>query len=119
MTPDRIVGLKKTSKIREYINSSLMNNLFHDPVEGDDLIYPFLVIEAKRERNAPGFRSVERQTAFPIRRLLRVQEDLRRARQSESFDPLVWFFANQGEEWRVYAATMHNGKSVRILCPKE
>lgn len=71
-------------------------------------------MEAKREDNAPGFRAVEAQTAFPIRRFLKVQNALRRA-LSKSLDPLVWFFAYQGEGWRLYAGTLEDSKVV--MCP--
>jgi hypothetical protein len=74
-------------------------------------MYPFLVLEAKRENGAPGFRSVEAQTAFPIRRFLRIQDELQRASNIE-LDPLVWFFAFQGEEWRLYSAILDENKLV-------
>ena len=87
-------------------------NLVHSPVKGDDsMAYPFLVLEAKRAKAAPGFRSIEAQTAFPLRRFLRIQEDLKEACQAD-FDPLVWFFAYQGEDWRLSAATIHDRKTV-------
>jgi hypothetical protein len=112
MRPDKIFGLSRTAKFREYIEPCLMN-LVHDPVKGNDMVYPFLVLEAKRERNPPGFRAIEAQTAFSIRRFLRIQEDLRLYRQS-NLDPLVWFFAYQGDEWRLYAAIINRGKTVRF-----
>ena len=69
------------------------------------ILYPFLVLEAKREDDAPGFRSVERQTAFPLRRFLKIQDALQKA-GTKNLDPLVWFFAYQGEIWRFYAGTL-------------
>ncbi|KAH8685482.1 hypothetical protein BGZ60DRAFT_395270 [Tricladium varicosporioides] len=109
MKPDRVIGLSRTEKFRGSIDACIMN-LVHDPVKSDDMVYPFLVLEAKRERNPPGFRAIEAQTAFSIRRFLRIQEDLRTSCQGD-FDPLVWFFAYQGDEWRLYAAVINHGKT--------
>jgi hypothetical protein len=75
------------------------------------MLYPFLIIEAKKEYKAPGFRYLEMQTAFPIRRLLKVQEVLR-ASSGADLDPLVWFFGYQGEEWRLYAGVLDGPKTV-------
>jgi len=71
---------------------------------GHPLVLPFLISEAKTERG-DSFDSCERQTAFPIWKLLRLQEELQiQAQQllSEQGGPLVWFFANRGEDWRLY-----------------
>ncbi|KAE9371916.1 hypothetical protein N431DRAFT_342019 [Stipitochalara longipes BDJ] len=68
------------------------------------LIFPHLISEAKTERG-DSFEACERQTAFPIWTLLKLQEDLQiRAGQrlEEQGGPFVWFFANRGEEWRLY-----------------
>jgi hypothetical protein len=104
MIPDAVIGLRKGAKYQEHI-ASFPVQLTHSPLKGvDTMIYPFLVVEAKRERTTPGFRSIETQTAFPIRRFLKLQIDLQKHSQCD-LDPLVWFFAYQGEVWRLYAAT--------------
>jgi hypothetical protein len=110
MKPDRVVGLSMNDRYRRYIGSFSVE-LSHSPVKKRQLMYPFLVLEAKRENGAPGFRSVEAQTAFPIRRFLRIQDELQRASNIE-LDPLVWFFAFQGEEWRLYSAILDENKLV-------
>jgi hypothetical protein len=117
MKPDRVFGLSRTKRLQESIEECVMVNLVHDPVKEDNMVYPFLVLEAKREKKPPGFRSVEAQTAFCIRRFLRIQEDLRTSCQSD-FDPLVWFFAYQGDEWRLYAAVIQDGRTARLPLPK-
>jgi hypothetical protein len=69
------------------------------------LIFPFLISEAKTERG-DSFEACERQTAFPIFALLRLQERLETASQQrleEQGGSFVWFFANRGEDWRLYA----------------
>jgi len=112
MRPDRVVGLRKTKGFQRDIASS-PHQLNHSPVSGMDMLYPFLVLEAKRVDDAPGFRSVERQTAFPLRRFLKLQEALKKA-SSKNLDPLVWFFAYQGEVWRLYAGTIVDSNFVML-----
>lgn len=110
MKPDRVIGLNVTEGFRECLKMSRWN-LESAPLKGLEMIYPFLIIEAKKARHAPGFRSIERQTAFPIRRLLHVQDALRNNSLEPGHDPpLVWFFAYQGEEWRLYSAVFLNRK---------
>jgi hypothetical protein len=113
MRPDRVVGLSRTNKFRKLI-ASCPPELTDSPIKGMHILYPFVVMEAKREVDAPGFRAVEAQTAFPIRRFLKLQDALRKA-LSKSLDPLVWFFAYQGEGWRLYAGILEDSKVV--MCP--
>lgn len=65
------------------------------------------MLEAKSEKSADGFTNCETQTAFAIRTLLKLQNDLKEAAGNDSqweTGPLVWFLMNRGEEWRVAAA---------------
>lgn len=98
MKPDMVIGLTTTHRSDRQWN----------PVKDTQMTCPFLLVEAKKESGTPGFRSVERQTAFPIRRLLVIQDRvLKTLPHSYSREPpLVWFFAYQGEEWRLYAGTL-------------
>ncbi|KAF4632991.1 hypothetical protein G7Y89_g5141 [Cudoniella acicularis] len=120
--PDRVYGLQQTKKFDRTMRK--FSNAIQDRVAGATdvtksrsiieftpfeerkrpLIFPFLISEAKTERG-DSFDACERQTAFPIWKLLRLQEELQiRAKQllSEQGGPLVWFFANRGEDWRLY-----------------
>ena len=118
MKPDRVIGLSMNDRYRRYIGSFDVE-ISHSPVKKAQLMYPFLVLEAKRENGAPGFRSVESQTAFPIRRFLRIQDELQRASENKiGLDPLVWFFAFQGEEWRLYSAILDKNKAVVRFLPR-
>jgi hypothetical protein len=75
--------------------------------DGDPLLFPFLVLEAKSEKGADSFGLIEMQTAFCIRTLLKLQADLHVAVGEQTSclgGPLVWFFASKGEEWRLSAA---------------
>jgi hypothetical protein len=75
------------------------------------VLYPFLIIEAKSEKGGTGFESIETQTAFPIRTLLKLQKDLSIA-SGISLKPLVWFLANQGDKWVFYGGTSDDSKWV-------
>ncbi|KAF2258273.1 hypothetical protein CC78DRAFT_621936 [Lojkania enalia] len=112
MSPDRVIGLNLTSSLQP---PNRFNHLTHFPIKGrHTILYPFLVVEAKKEKNAPGFKAVERQTAFPIRRFLKIQKELHNASGATCEPPLVWFLAYQGEEWRLYAGTLFGDKRVRV-----
>jgi hypothetical protein len=75
---------------------------------------PFLVVEAKREKGAPGFQSILYQTAFPIRRFLKAQNEID-SRDDAAEPCLVWLLAYQGEQWRLHAGTLHGDKTVSNL----
>jgi len=107
--PDRVFGLGKTRVFKEYISSRQL--LKHSPFVDGNVLYPFLVIEAKSEKGSPGFESIENQTAFPLRTLVKLQHDLRLQSVCD-INPLVWFLANQGDEWRVYASILDGSKFV-------
>jgi hypothetical protein len=116
MKPDRVIGLYLDGKNKKELASKDLD-LTHCLVKQRDLICPFLVIEAKKEENVPGFRAIETQTAFSIRRFLKIQADLRMASQM-NHEPLVWFCAFQGDEWRLYAATLDDKTVVRHDTPR-
>jgi hypothetical protein len=108
--PDRIFGLPQTKRIEELLGKVTTNtaqaavrkainiNPFGD--RKDPIILPFLISEPKTERG-DSFESCERQTAFPIWKLLRLQEELQKVSKrsvNESGGPLTWFFSNRGED---------------------
>ncbi|KAL4964975.1 uncharacterized protein BDV14DRAFT_174059 [Aspergillus stella-maris] len=98
--PDRVVGLGQTPELAHLLAA---NPRVLATVNGDDgdMFFPFLVLEAKSEKNSVGFESIERQTVFPIRAMLGLQRALQEASGVQT-DPLVWFLANRGDEWRIY-----------------
>ncbi len=111
---DRIYGLKHTSNLIPLLSSR--TTLWHSPIRDRSLSYPFLIVEAKPERKGPGFSVIEEQTAFPIRTLLKIQEDLQNASNDPTghCGPLVWFLANRGDEWRVYGSITDGPRYVRL-----
>jgi len=111
--PDRVYGLQQTKRFEEVLGKITANiqmynrkliNITPFGARKDPILFPFLISEAKTERG-DSFESCERQTAFPIWRLLKLQHGLRhlsKRRVDELGGPLAWFISNRGEDWRVY-----------------
>ncbi|RHZ51806.1 uncharacterized protein CDV56_106392 [Aspergillus thermomutatus] len=110
--PDLIIGLEHTASLKQLLPKS--QSLKHSPFIDGHASYPFLLIEAKSEKGSPGFESVERQSAFPLRTLLKLQQDLQQVNQI-FISPLVWFMANQGDEWRVYACVVDGTRYMLLI----
>ncbi|PKS08714.1 hypothetical protein jhhlp_004767 [Lomentospora prolificans] len=120
LSPDRIYGLRKTKRFERILyredkrKSSSKGKYIGDNTrttpfcpDGEPVLFPFLVIEAKSEKGGAPFSSIEAQTAFAIRELLLVQDELRQAAEDDmDWDaaPLAWFLSYRGEQWRVSAA---------------
>ncbi|KAF4946513.1 hypothetical protein FGADI_11151 [Fusarium gaditjirri] len=118
--PDRVYGLQVTERLSRLILAaeSVRTSPFRQ--DGDPLIFPFLVIEAKSEKGSDTFTDTQVQTSFAIRELLSIQHQLAQAVEEDKWDagPLVWFMSYKGEQWRVSAAYIHdqNGKiSYRVV----
>jgi hypothetical protein len=109
-----VFGLRETAAFNDH--ASTRECLRQSPFSDGRVLYPFLIVEAKSEKGSRGFESIENQTAFPIRTLLKLQHDLSAASET-GIKPLVWFLANQGEEWRVYGSVVDDSKWVWY--PKE
>lgn len=84
----------------------------------EPLLFPFLILEAKAGKSSNGFVDIQTQTMFPILALLKLQEDL----QNQMIDttesdlgPLVWFFANRGDSWRVYGCYLTDDEPPRYV----
>lgn len=76
--PDRVYGLRKTENIGRALaraSDRLIDFSPFDPAV-DPLVFPFLILEAKSNKSSEGWDDVEKQTAFPIRTLIKLQEDL-------------------------------------------
>ena len=116
--PDRIYGLRRTKRLDRLLDSadkrpSMAGKQIEDTLrscpfraDGEPIIFPFLVLEAKSEKSADSFSDIEIQTAFAIRELLIIQDDLRQAAEGSQDYPLVWFISYKGEQWRVHAANI-------------
>jgi hypothetical protein len=124
--PDRVYGLRQTRNIenllydgakRQFQDNRDVERQVHEVLglnqplrqTGDRIIFPFLVLEAKSADSSCSWHSINMQTAFSIRAFLETQNLLRNAAGRHSkwqSGPLVWFLANKGEDWRLYAAYM-------------
>ena len=117
--PDRILGFQETNSLsRRLAQYDLMaGKLGDDPAlktlwetvestvlnhKGNALLFPFLVIEAK-SRYGDSFDACDIQTALPILKMLKIQEDLQAKSQMtlEYGGPLLWYIAYRGEDWRL------------------
>ena len=111
--PDRVLGLKITDSLAFFKNEFDSREHGHPPRHGpfrkSGLVYPFILLESKSEERGPGFEAIQRQSAFPLRECLRLQQKLQQA-SGQPLEPLVWFFSNQADEWRLSAAVVDNGK---------
>jgi hypothetical protein len=81
--------------------------------DAEHILFPFLILEAKSEFNSPGFSAIEKQSAFPIKRLVDIQKSLRQKKKKPTDRALVWFLAFSGDEWRVYACVPKGDETVR------
>ncbi|KIX02682.1 uncharacterized protein Z518_08624 [Rhinocladiella mackenziei CBS 650.93] len=127
--PDRIYGLRQTRNFEETLyshakcESAQDDKLVRDLVDvsplsldGDPLLFPFLILEAKSGKSEDDWHSIKLQTTFPIRTCLDVQHTVQRASGNDCrwrSGPLVWFFMNKGEDWRLCAAYIQTRP-----CPK-
>ncbi|GAB1311352.1 Heterokaryon incompatibility domain-containing protein [Madurella fahalii] len=117
--PDRVYGLRSTRRLErilcssdkrlstpgQCIGDSIKSHPFREDAE--PVHFPFLILEAKSEKGSDSFSDAANQTAFSIRELLMIQEDLRVASgDGPDWDagPLVWFLSYKGEEWKVCIA---------------
>ncbi|KAM0342884.1 hypothetical protein ACHAPU_009088 [Fusarium lateritium] len=113
--PDRVYGLRVTERLSRLLQSVEDTNedIKVSPFksDGDPLVFPFLVIEAKSEKGSDSVSDTQVQTGFAIRELLSIQYQLIQA-AGEDMDrvvgPLVWFLSYKGEQWRVSAAYVHD-----------
>ncbi|KAJ4359985.1 uncharacterized protein N0V89_000544 [Didymosphaeria variabile] len=119
--PDRIHGLRRTENIDTHLQSLYTHNdrlaantIVEDVVEtslhpnngGSQLLFPFLVVEAKSEKGVASFEQMELQTCFPIQNSLQLQLELLETQGNTMGvpgGPLVWYLAYRGEDWRLYA----------------
>jgi hypothetical protein len=125
--PDRVYGLQATKNFDQLLSQTASGPLgasggttvgervrsspFKEGTE--PLLFPFLILEAKSESSSNGFGDIQIQTAFPIFALLKLQENLQAEAKASELGaiPLVWFFANRGDAWRVYGCFVSDGET--------
>ena len=121
LLPDYVAGLQK-QRFAGYMEKQWAKAQLQDqPTNEDDMIFPFMVTEAKREEGDP-WDYTNFQTVFPIYTMLSVQWRLLSANKAIDkangkandkandndnpfdFDPLVWYYAFRGQHWKLYLA---------------
>lgn len=101
---DQISGHADFERPYEGSNTGLKTSPFRQ--HSGQLLFPFLVLEAKSEKGQDNFNAIQRQTVFTIRTLLNMQVDLQQVTGELSTclrGPLVWSFASKREQWQVAA----------------
>lgn len=108
--PDRTFGLGLTKSLNLLLEERTDIDR-HGPFDDNNqqLVYPFLVVEAKALFAAEGIEHAEAQTAFPIKTFLQLQAQFRGSLE-DSIQPLVWFLAYDGDQVHVYGC-MTDGSS--------
>lgn len=94
--PDRVYGLRQTRNFEEALysptnrDSPQVETLVPDEItvspfsqDGDPLLFPFLILEAKSAKSDDDWHSIRLQTAFPIQRCLDIQDSVRLATESD------------------------------------
>ncbi|KAL3428592.1 hypothetical protein BDV09DRAFT_181813 [Aspergillus tetrazonus] len=100
--PDKKVGeVVKSDIFANMGNAASMN-------EGSGMIFPFLVLEAKRASAPDSLESIARQMALPAYEMLRMQSWLLGDSAASQFGgrlPRVWLVSFKGQCWRLYVGT--------------
>ena len=128
--PDRLIGFKQTKVFQNLLDQPLnhqserrlprLRDVVHRSASQSRLnscLFPFLILEAKSDSSSASFSDIQIQTSFPIRSLLNLQRDLAsRCHQSdETPEPLIWFLAYKGSDWKVYGCyTSHIPNSAPV-----
>ncbi|UKZ53269.1 hypothetical protein TrVGV298_007061 [Trichoderma virens] len=134
--PDRVYGLRKTRNIELLLYDMTAQRpdpefstdpgqtgwpfalrFMNPPMneKGDHQLFPFLVLEAKTG-SSDEWHAINMQTAFSIRTFLDSQQQLYSAASALSdwkAKPMVWFFSNKGENWRLCAAYTEDASAER------
>ena len=118
--PDRVYGLQKTRRLARLlddtstpsghiIGQTLRSSPF--PSRSEQIIFPFMVLEAKSEKSQNSRSATQAQTACAIITFLQLQSKLTKAARDVCPDtraslsqPLVWFLTHKGEQWSISAA---------------
>ncbi|KAL5048569.1 hypothetical protein BDW71DRAFT_205268 [Aspergillus fruticulosus] len=130
--PDLVVGLANNpksskllgapskddpeKKVGEVLKSDIFANMGNpaNMNEGSGMIFPFLVLEAKRASAPDSLESIARQMALPAYEMLRMQSCLladSTASQIGGRLPRVWLVSFKGQCWRLYVATVEQEKN--------
>lgn len=107
LEPDHIAGLQQHRFNQHMENPWVKAQLQDQPVRDDNMIFPFMIAEAKKE-DGDAWDYTYFQTVFPIYTMLSVQWRLVSANIANGhlldFDPIVWFYAYRGQHWKLHLA---------------
>ncbi|KAL3461821.1 hypothetical protein BJX64DRAFT_289004 [Aspergillus heterothallicus] len=124
--PDLVVGLFNAKKWRKVLASTsnahpgkTVEDVMKCDIFGKDeddssdrdstMIFPFLILEAKRARAPDSLEDIERQMALPAYEMLRTQNRLLENCNVTGINrrlPRVWLVSFKAQTWKLYVATM-------------
>ncbi|RDW67413.1 uncharacterized protein DSM5745_09279 [Aspergillus mulundensis] len=128
--PDLVVGLADSDNFRNVLRSPSENSRgkrVGDDIKSDlfastgsinesGMIFPFLVLEAKRARAPDSWEDMQRQMALPAYEMLRMQTALVErslpALMGEGL-PKIWLVSFKAQIWKLYVATAERGPTGR------
>ncbi|KAJ5170462.1 uncharacterized protein N7500_003245 [Penicillium coprophilum] len=114
--PDYVIGLLKRENSPLSRAMDIPAGISCTPLDtGDHVLFPFLILEAKSGEYCPDFSAIEKQTAFPIRKLVNLQKSIARRTEERSHYPIVWFLAFKGEDWKIHGCIPTSGEGIRII----
>ncbi|KAL2847205.1 hypothetical protein BJY01DRAFT_246979 [Aspergillus pseudoustus] len=128
--PDLVVGLYNGRKWKKILASPsraqpdkrvedvIRCDIFarHGDSSGDShgsMIFPFLILEAKRARAQDSLEDIERQMALPAYEMLRTQSRLLESCTAPGVSkrlPRVWLVSVKAQNWKLYIATIGQDK---------
>lgn len=119
LEPDYVAGLQR-HRFNQCMEKPLVKaQLQNQPTGEDNMIFPFMVAEAKKE-DGDAWDYTIFQTVFPIYTMLSVQWRLLSANAANghklSFDPIVWFYAYRGHFWKLHLAYLDKSRDVTRVC---
>lgn len=105
--PDAVYGLQRTRRFEELLRGLPDPNARCTIYENNEIIFPFLILEAKSETSKDNFHDINNQTGLAIREMLNLQIELfKLAGRSygENVGPIVWYIATRGDLWKIHVA---------------
>jgi hypothetical protein len=115
LKPDRVYGLRQTRNLENFLYAPCDGEMIARDLlgsspyseDGEPLLFPFIVVEAKSGKSDDDWHSIKLQTSIPIFTFLNAQQKLKSAvgkKLKWRSGPWVWFFMNKGEDWRLFVA---------------
>lgn len=119
--PDAVYGLRRTERFEELLQGPQDPNARITIYDNNEIIFPFLILEAKAETSTDNLHTIENQVGLAISEMLNIQSRLFESTgrlDYEDTGPIVWFIATKGDLWKIHVAyiDMVRGKQCYVRC---